>query len=542
MSSFSDMDMVVQGSPNSGPLLPPHPTKGVHHWTTGSGLVLGSYANRVTSRSRVKESVISDAIVKKFGALKKFTVPLMVPECIDGEWKNPFSIATQSQANITPHFRDSDIIECSDAYINDATRFHHELIDVGPVDIKTAINGIPGDTYINRIPMSTSGGFYFPGAKNQYFDEFEEDGFPVCYAKPEVTFMIQRIEEKYLMGERASVLFNGTLKDEPIKLSKRESGATRVFTACDVAFSLVVRKQFLKIVRWIMTNNFDSEAMVGLNCYSLDWGRLYEYLTAFGKEQVSDGDHKEFDKSMPPNIIRGGFYILEGLMMLGDTFITHSDRLIQRGIATDICFPIVNMNGDVLQFTGSNSSGHPLTIIINGLANSIYVRISYKELAPLDTFKDNVHLAHVGDDNILNTKLKEFDFLHVARTLANHGLVYTMADKTAEPVPFVGIGNSSFLKRTFRWVDERWVGPLDLNSIFKSLMMYVDRGNISHEEQLSQSYLAARREWSLHGKEIFEDYCQRMEEIFVDFPGITRFFLPQHSLTYEETREWVREE
>jgi hypothetical protein len=84
------------------------------------------------------------------------------------------------------------------------------------------------------------------------------------------------------------------------------------------------------------------------------------------------------------------------------------------------------------------------------------------------------------------------------------------------------------------------VGPLNLQSVFKSLMMYVEKGNISHEEQLAQSYLAARREWSLHGEAIFHEYTRKMNKILDEFPDITRFFIAQHSFTYDETLDWVQ--
>lgn len=539
MSGFSDMRFIEAGSGSSGPLRPPHPTKGVHHWASGNAMVLGSYSRRVTSRSRTKRSLICDSIEKEFDIVNPFVAPLMSAELVDDEWHNPFTIATQSQANLSPHFKDSTLIKCADAFVEELLSDPSWLDDAGPVDLRTAINGVNGDTYMNRIPMSTSGGFYFPGAKHKYFDEVIEDGFPVAYAKKEILDMVDAIEENYALGNRACVLFNGTLKDEPIKQSKRDSGKTRVFTASDVAFSLVVRKKFLGLTKAIMTHNFISECMVGMNPYSLDWQRLHTFLTAFGSSFVFDGDFRDFDKGMAANLMRTGFYVFECLLKF--VGISHRDLMIVRGIATDICFPIVNMNGDVIQFFGGNPSGHSLTVILNSAVNSIYMRHAYNDVADVSTFKLRVHLATLGDDNVGNSKMDEFNHTQISEHLRRHGVEYTMADKTSESIPFHHISTVDFLKRGFTDLDGRIVGPLALNSIFKSLMMYVEKGNISHEEQLSQSYLAARREWSLHGKAVFDEYTGKMEKIFSEHPDVTRFHLPQHAMSYEDTIAWVQE-
>jgi len=541
MSGYSNLTMIEKGSTKSGKLMVAHPSKGVHHWVEGCAISLGSFANRTTSSSRTKESIICSRIEKDFAIKNEFTSPLMIPKCVDGTWKNPFVIATQSQANVSPHFEESVILKCAMSYVDDITLNGEWLSDVGSVDLHVAINGINGDSFINQIPMSTSGGFFFPGAKKQYFTQlFDDDGLPYYLPSQEIKDMVQQLESNYLLGHRNCILFNGTLKDEPVKHSKKLSGKTRVFTACDVAFSLVVRKQFLKITRAIMSNNFLTECAVGMNCYSLDWERLHNYITLHGEGRMIAGDFKEYDKKMAAVLIRAAFWILEELIMNSLTT-SHADIMIMRGVATDISYPIVNMNGDVIQFFGSNSSGHPLTVIVNSLVNSLYIRHAYQSLYDLRTFKSNVKVMTLGDDNIINSKKTDFNHTYIASHLYKYGVIYTMADKESVSIPFIHISEIDFLKRKFVELDGRIVGPLALSSIFKSLMMYVEKGNISHAEQLSQSYLAARREWSLHGREVFSEFTQKMENIFVDFPDVSRFFLLQHKYTYEETRVWVCE-
>jgi hypothetical protein len=544
MSGYGDVSKCFEGSSKSGALRTPHLSKGVHHWAHDScGLVMGSYPGRVTSTSRTRRSKICSEMEHVFSFENPFTAPLMTAELVNGEWINPFTIAAEQQGKISPHFKDSEALKVANSYIYDMTRDSSWLKDkVGLSSLREAVNGVHGDSYINILPMGTSGGFFFPGNKRQYFELLTDDeGVEYYHPNQDVLDMVTRIEENYALGIRSHVLFNGTLKDEPVKLSKRISGKTRVFTACDVAMSIVMRKQYLRVIRQFMKHNFITECAVSMNCYSLDWDRLYQYLTAFGEDRIIAGDYSAFDKAMPPVIIRTAFYVLDRLRAYSD-FSTR-DVMISRGIATDISFPVTNMNGDLIQFFGGNSSGHPLTVIINSIANSLYVRLAYYRMEfPLEKFRENVRLMTLGDDNIMGSNHDGFNHTSIASTLAKMGIPYTMADKDSVSVPFINIKESDFLKRSFVLDGNRCVAPLALNSVFKSLCMYVEKGNISHEEQLAQSYLAARREWSLHGREVFNDYTSKMSGIFERYPDITRFFIRQHSYTFTETLNWVLNE
>lgn len=141
---------------------------------------------------------------------------------------------------------------------------------------------------------------------------------------------------------------------------------------------------------------------------------------------------------------------------------------------------------------------------------------------------------------------KSFNHTSLQTALRELGVTYTMADKTSASIPFINIENADFLKRTFSFLPEypdRAVAPLARDSIFKSLCMYTDGGNISHEQQLSESYLSARREWSLHGEEVFTHMCDGMEDIFSNHPEVRRFYegRVQYNLDYQATLKWVLE-
>jgi len=533
-SSSCDDDFHLNSK--TGPLKPPH-YKGVHHWIKpdSSAIILGSFDKRSTHRSHVHRSIICDEVEETFDIINPFTSPLMKPIVQDGIWINPYTIATDLMSKPTPFYTDNILLEASDNYLKRMGDMCENEWLCDSVDVFTAINGVDGDSLLCGLPMSTSGGFAFPGCKRDYFHVIDEKYYP----NEEVQKEIDKIEEAYILGNRAHIVFQGSLKDEPVKVKKRKSGETRVFTACSVPFSIVVRKQFMMLTKCLRVNNFASECAVGMDCYSPIWQTLYHYLTVFGKDRIIAGDYKSYDKQMPANVIRAVFYILIELRSRNNC-LSARDKALCIGISTDICFPIVNMNGDLFQFFGSNPSGQPLTVIVNSLANSLYMRIAYYDIVgDFNTFSRHVNLMTLGDDNIMGSSNNSFNHTTIVEALRRRGIIYTMADKEAESVPFINIKDTDFLKRTFRRNEIRVVAPIAKNSVFKSLLMTTSKGNISDEEVLSQAYLSARREYCLHGKDDFLDFTKKMDGIFENHPSIKRFFIPQHSFDYKTTLNWT---
>jgi len=529
------------GSRGSGPLDSPHPGKGVHHWALNpKGVVLGSYKGRIQPTTHVKRSLICSEIEEAFGYENPFHKPVMKAVEENGKWKNPFTIATEQQGSLPCDFLQKDVDACALSYLNDVTQDSSWLRDVKPLTLRQAVNGIHGADFIDILNMSTSGGFYFPGHKSDYFDKLvDSEGIEFYMPNEEVTEMIDHIESTYMMGDRYNVLFNATLKDEPVSLKKKNSGATRVFTACDVAFSIVVRRQYLSVAAAMQRNNFITECAVGMNLYSLEWDQLFKHITSFGEDKIVAGDFETFDKRMPAIIISTAFGVLDSLRSYGYKP-SAAAQMISRGICTDISFPVTNMNGELIQFFGGNSSGHPLTIIINSIANSIYMRFAYMKTGhDLSGFRNNVHLMVMGDDNILCSNISSYNHTSISRALKTVGINYTMADKDADSRPFCNIRDVDFCKRSFVDLDGRCIAPLAEKSIFKSLCMYVEKGNIEHEQQLAQSYLAARREWSLHGPDIFNHHTSILDSIFEKHPDIKRFFIDKHFWDYQATLDWT---
>lgn len=220
------------------------------------------------------------------------------------------------------------------------------------------------------------------------------------------------------------------------------------------------------------------------------------------------GDYKAFDKRMASLFILCAFSILIHICEISGNY-TKDDILILWGLAYDTAFPMVDFNGDLVQFYGSNPSGHPLTVIINSLVNSLYIRYAYHELNPkkeVESFQQNVKLITYGDDNVMSSKVNWFNHTAISEKLAEIGVIYTMADKEAESVPFIHLDDVSFLKRRWVWNEElkAHLAPLEHDSIEKMLMTWT-RSKISPENQMMSIITSALSEYFFYGKRVYNE-------------------------------------
>jgi len=229
------------------------------------------------------------------------------------------------------------------------------------------------------------------------------------------------------------------------------------------------------------------------------------------------GDYKKFDKRMPANVILTAFDII--IDMCQRAGYDKEDINVIRGIAYDTAFPTVDFNGDLIEFYGSNPSGHALTVTINGIVNPIYMRYTYIILRPVNEkrdFKQLVALMTYGDDNAMGVSSEAPWFNHTAiqTVLGEADIVYTMAEKGAISRPYINLSEVSFLKRTWRFDEDigAIVAPLDHSSIVKMLTMCVYKKNISRECHAIAVISTAIREYFWYGKETF----QEKSEMFLD--------------------------
>lgn len=485
---------------------------------SGAAHVYGSLEGfRARPKSNVVPTYIAEAVVKR-GYSVAHGKPVM------SGWQ-PWRVAAQDMVNPVTQIDGRILDHCVKSYTNDilANLNEEDLAEIMVYDDVTTLNGAAGVAYVDKMNRNTSAGFPWRTSKKAFLVDIAPIGAltePV-EATSEIMDRVQDVIAGYKSGRRYMPVFTGHLKDEATKFSKIAAKKTRVFTGAPFDWSFVVRKYLLSFVRVLQRNRFVFEAAPGTNAQSLEWQQIRNHLTKFGEDTMVAGDYAAFDKTMPPCIILAAFEIMGSICKQAGY--SEEDLRVVQGIAEDTAFPLVDFNGDVVEFFGSNPSGHPLTVIVNSLANSLYMRYCYAVLNPAGHCKDfqaNVALMTYGDDNVMGVSPKAPFFNHTAiqAALADVGIKYTMADKEAESVPYLHISQVSFLKREWRWDEDvgAFLAPLEEASIAKSLTRVVASQTVPPEKQAVDVMSSACREYFFHGKETFLQKRDMLLEIVLE--------------------------
>lgn len=508
-------------------LQPLHAKSTFRYLETGVADVYGTLPGfRGGGKSKVAKTYIHDACVAR-GYAVTTAAPVMrgyVP------WRHAVRDVVEQQFTIDQGVLD----ECVDAFARDiiAGLSDEDKREMVTLDNDATLNGLPGVKYVDKMKRSTSMGFPWRKRKSHFLINLGEYDIWQDYVKFDDAFYerVDNIISKYEQGIRHSPIFINHLKDEPQKKSKVEEGKTRVFSGGPADWSFVVRKYLLTFVRVVQNNKILFESCPGTNAASVEWDMLYHHLTQFGRDRLVAGDYSKFDKKMNAQMILAAFSVIDKIMRNAGR--SDRERRIIACIAYDIAFPMSDVNGDLVQFWGSNPSGHPLTVIVNGLVNALYVRYCWHRVGnDLRDFKKNVALLTYGDDNIMgvSSEVDNFDHTVLVAHLAEIGVTYTMADKETESVPFVSIQDVTFLKRAWRYDPEfgSHVAQLEHDSIAKSLTMHLPSSEVCDEAKAIQALEGALYEYAYYGRQEFEKRRRMFMEIVQECdlqPYMTREF------------------
>ncbi len=473
----------------------------------GSANLYGTLAGfRPRPRSAVTATPLQKEMLEHYQRDVEYDKPMM------SGWE-PWRKNVIEMVQPTINYNRATLREAKESFVADIfdglpEKWEAELV---PLDDMAAVNGIPGVKYIDRMSMSTSMGHPWCTTKKKYIQPCVSEEYPegVEFTE-EVMERVRKIEELYKQGKRAYPIFTGHLKDEATPIRKCKIGKTRLFTGAPVDWSIVVRKHLLPFVRLLQKHKFVFEAGPGTVAQSAEWGEIYKYLTAFGKDRMVAGDYGKYDKRMLADFILAAFEIIVEIYRKAG-FDEEYLRIIMC-IGEDLAFSVCNISGDLVEFFGTNPSGHPLTVVLNSLVNSLYMRYTYVELNPereARTFKKNVHLFTYGDDNTsgVSRAIDWYNHTAIQRVLESIGVEYTMADKSSVSVPFINIDDVSFLKRKWVWSDDvqNYLCPLEEDSIIKSLTVWVPSKSIDEYAQMEAVVSSACREYFFHGREKFEE-------------------------------------
>jgi hypothetical protein len=380
--------------------------------------------------------------------------------------------------------------------------------------------GCVGDQFVNNINWTAGAGFPWGKAKNLLLPTGCIDGQDRCILTEEVELRIEEMLKSLDKRERPTMIFNATLKDEPISQEKLLNSKIRVFMACPLEGLYLIRKYFLAVLAVVQSQNLISEMAIGLNCFSADWDALYEYMFPNSDWKVFCGDYKNYDQRMSSQLTSAAWGLLIEIAKRAGYGEQELERM--RGLADCCIFPDVNFFGDFLTLFGTNPSGHPLTVVINGIVNSLYIRIAwYKIFGDLNHFETNVRMMTYGDDNMVSVSPEfqgKFNQQTVRESLAEFGVIYTDSRKDGTEVDFVTTSEMSFLKR--KWVKSDYgfyYCPLEFASIAKSLQMGVRTGKCESEDVMSSVLVGSVLEMFQHGKEQFDRHMVLVKDCMEEY-------------------------
>lgn len=389
---------------------------------------------------------------------------------------------------------------------------------ISPLSDEAALSGADGVYGIDSVNMKSSCGAPINKPKNKILlrSNIPIKGISQPIIAPDYVWdEVRRIESELLKGNRVYLQFTACLKDEPTKITKLK---TRVFCGSPIAASILIRKYYLPFCKLIMENNNIFECAVGVNAHGTDWDELTKNIIKYGKDRMIAGDYSDYDSTMPATLMLASFRIIIDLARIAGY--SGDQIIIMEGLATEMCYPLYEYNGEFIQIQGSNPSGHPLTVFINSICNSLYMRFAYYHIYSFDNetlFKDYVSLMTYGDDNIMSVSEERPDFNHsrIAEVLADYDIKYTMADKSAISRPFISLDETSFLKRSFKYSDEfgLYIAPIEELSLFKTLHSALRSKELSREQHSAQAIDCVLREWFFYGKEYFNEKRVQLIEI-----------------------------
>lgn len=519
-----------------------HPKSPINFLPEGTNCrYYGQVKGRASYYTEVVSTTISEHVEAVCGVAQKWAGPKFRKGY---PWQASLQYSTKPSCGIEGSLLDRARKDFLSGLRRAIGNFPELVANVAPLTDMETICGIDGLRFIDKMQPNTSVGYPLSGPKSNFLTPLDPEEHPTHSCPTELDQLFwdhaNEMEALYLEGKRAYPIFKACLKDEPTKKTKDK---VRVFQGAPVALQLLVRKYYLPIARVLSMLPLDSECAVGVNAQGPEWDQLACYVKRYGADRILAGDYSKYDLRMPAQVMFSAFHILMDLAK--DCGYTDRDIEIMKGIATDICYPLMAYNGDLIQHYGSNPSGQNLTVYINSIVNSLLFRCAYyhitRDREEVPEFRDVCSLITYGDDakSSVREGFEEFNHISVAKFLEEHDMKFTMPDKESEPVPYMKDEEADLLKRKNVFCEEtgKIMGALDEDSIFKSLHAVLKSKALTEEQQSMVNIDGALREWFNHGPDVYEKRRLQMVEV-AKRAGISHG-CPGIHVTYEDRlNEW----
>lgn len=410
-----------------------------------------------------------------------------------------------------------------------------------------ALNGTQ-DGRLFGMPNDTSAGFPINKSKKHCLkrDPFDEslvqvprefnDNYPIQQE-------IDRVIDAWTHGERSEAIFKASSKVNELLPKKKAMDKVRKFYGSPFANFVASRRVLAGIPEFMREFWRETECLVGVNPTSKQWGELHDHITEYSKTNMIAGDFSGFDTRMAAQITTCAARIM--ISWYEEMGLTDEELMLVKGALSDIVHPNILFEGDLYRFANGNPSGNLITVQLNSVCNSIMMRYVYYALNPKVryNFSYNVKLATYGDDNAMGVRKNCGWFNHTAcqREFERLAIGYTMAEKDAESVPYIGIEDISFLKRKFVYHEDLGAiaAPIELDSIYKKFY-FIKKATetpLSPEEQFGAYTDSALREAYLHGQKFYTEFKSKIMTLVQKNPSLRGHV---YDISYLDMRNAVR--
>lgn len=462
---------------------------------------------------------VTDNIFAPFWRLKGYVTNKVAPK-LEFKWmpkRNFLMNATVLKDTIPLNL----LNKAKEHFINRAHNMvaKEELDKVTVIDEETNLYGVPNNNFINPMDFTTGAGFPYNRPKYKILSPCEREGFPMGTYKltSELRGVIDEDEKKLEQGLRPNFVFNASLKDEPISDKKLKDGKIRIFQALNFSGLFLLRKYFLSFVALFQTWNFAFENAIGIDHNGPDWDKIYAYLRVDSEWKAFCGDYSNYDQRMGAQLLECAWEVVIYFCLLSIRYPLNCSRILY-GLVTECVYLCINFFGDLLMINGTNPSGHALTVVINSIANSIYLRVAWLVIfGDLQEFTENVRVIVYGDDNVVSVSpayQNRFNLVTVSEALSQFGVVYGDAAKTGVLQPFTPWDEITFLKRRFVVDESEGIvkSPIEKASIDKMLLIGIDNRKVPSEERMVNLLRSSLDEYFQYGEDSYNKHFDDVME------------------------------
>lgn len=567
-ASFDRLDL-TDGDPTKVILDEPHNKSPLNFLDSGSCMYFGSLPSRAKPSGTIINTIMADEVSDIFGKKNIYGNP----QCIRS-WK----VWHETFLNVTtPVFKDPVLLrKAVEDYHGPILEslLKKDLSHIKPYDIRTAVSGIDGNEFVKHVDIHTSTGYPLRDKKSEHLNISYHPDDPVKKWHFDLDDVIlgrvKKLEERLAKGERGDCIYSAGLKIEAKKILEEIDGEfqpkkafPRVFYGAPFELIILMRQYFMPVLE--LVQDCDLSCMsIGINAMGPDWSDL-AYRLRKRSNDIMPADQMKYDQSVTPEEQIPHYRFL--ISVAERCSYSNKDIHMMHMLAGMAIFAIIEMNADFVSFYTLLLSGGFGTAQVNSMVNAVrYIMAfyspewryefkstdpkGYKEHVEGKNFRDCVTAEFFGDDSIPAVKSElapYFNLISFSKFMATQGVTVTDAMKGKVTVGTIPLEKCDYLKRGFRFDEERGVvaAPLCEDSIFKRLFVLEPSKFLTHREQCGEAISSSLRDYFQYGRETFNDRrlklmelarrCNLMNYVSGGFPEYD-FFVQEYKSKYKEAQ------